>query len=236
MPDVRFFRQRRLGQQRIHTVTDVTAVSARIFFEGAGILRQPDVTSQVVTQNFEIDLPVAGQFRKRHFHRQQLQSSSILFQPCLTSFGTDVVQQMIKSMIAEQRGFQRSHEERFLQMRLEKCLQFFIRSLCDDRCDEAVCDNDYNQDMLAHVGSIITRSPRAKPMRGMALAGQFVNPRCMQGGTGDCAKVGFMRASELSGFCSVGADRVAGAVCRNAAQCESLGHRPRKRQYRTWKP
>ena len=39
-----------------------------------------------------------------------------------------------------------------------------------------------------------------------------------------------MRGTGSSGFCSVDVDRIAAAVCRNAAQCESLGHRPRKRQ------
>ena len=111
IPDVDFFRKRRLRQQRIHAVADVVAIGARIFFERSCVLRQPDVASQLITQNLKIDLPVAGQFAVRHFHRQKFQSSSILFQPCLASFRTDVVQLMIKAMIAQHRGFERSHKE-----------------------------------------------------------------------------------------------------------------------------
>ena len=50
------------------------------------------------------------------------------------------------------------------------------------------------------------------------------------------AKAGFVRFAGLSGFCSVGTDRAVAAVCRNGAQCESLGHRPRKRQHQTRQP
>jgi hypothetical protein len=50
-------------------------------------------------------------------------------------------------------------------MRLEKRLQSFIRRLCADRCDKAVCDDDRKEYVLAHVGSIIIRSLPSKPMR-----------------------------------------------------------------------
>ena len=50
----------------------------------------------------------------------------------------------------------------------------------------------------------------------MVIPERFVVPKWLGEG-------GFARESELSGFCSVGTDRVSGAVCRNTAQCESLG-------------
>ncbi len=43
-----------------------------------------------------------------------------------------------------------------------------------------------------------------------------------------CAKVDVFDRADLSGFYSVTTAGVSEGDCRNAAQCESLGHRPRK--------
>src|SRR5438270_694092 len=60
---VHLLRQRRLREQQEDAGGDVLAVGAGILLEWLGVLGEPDVARQLVAEDLEVDLPVAGEFR-----------------------------------------------------------------------------------------------------------------------------------------------------------------------------
>ncbi len=121
-----FLGLRRLQQKLIDAVVDISAVSPRILLERMRVFRQPYSRLQFVLENLEIDLPVPRQLGVIHLLRQARQRVAVKLEPARARLRRDVIQRAVKAMVAQARGVSRLLAEMFLQVMLEKGLQFRI--------------------------------------------------------------------------------------------------------------
>ena len=104
----------------------ISAVSARVFLEGMEIFRLPDLRLQVVLENLEINLAVARQFLVIHLLRQFPERLLRQRQPACAGLRRNVVEQIVKPVIAQLRGGERLLPEIFVQIILEERVQLVV--------------------------------------------------------------------------------------------------------------
>ena len=118
IPNIVLLGPRGLGQQRIDAVAHVAAVNPGILFEGAGVVVEPQRRLEIVAEDFEINLTVPAQGPILHCLGQRLQRGPGLRHPSGPGGFRDILQLIIESVIAQQRGRRWFQPERRVQATL----------------------------------------------------------------------------------------------------------------------